>query len=180
MTVETTCSCGHVLRVRDEFEGRKVRCPSCATPVVITPDLAPDPDLPQFDFEPAVAHQPPASSAAHVPPARALAQPPEEPQQASSRKEPAADVGLIRGIFDFSFRKSVTPRAVKMVYALAFLILFFAAAVGILSGLEQGGGAAVLTLIVVPVLFMTNILSVRISLEFILNVARIAKNTEQS
>lgn len=36
MTIRVRCDCGKLLQVRDELEGKRVRCPGCEEPVLVT------------------------------------------------------------------------------------------------------------------------------------------------
>src|SRR5260370_13938694 len=51
MPIQLTCNCGRALRVKDEFGGRKVRCPACGKVVSIPrPEPVADVDAEAFSL----------------------------------------------------------------------------------------------------------------------------------
>lgn len=58
MPITFTCTCGKMLRVKDELAGRKVRCPEC-TAAVAVPQSAPAWEVVEDAPAPAIAAAPP-------------------------------------------------------------------------------------------------------------------------
>jgi phage FluMu protein Com len=56
MPITLNCTCGKMLRVADEYAGRRVKCPACNA---ITTAPAPEPE-PVFEIEETIPKSPPA------------------------------------------------------------------------------------------------------------------------
>jgi hypothetical protein len=93
--------------------------------------------------------------------------------------------GFFNSLYDLSFNRFVTPTIVSLVYLLALIglgiwCLFFATA-GMWFGYGYGGVAGVVfltRLILAIVLFLIGSISIRVWLELVVAVIRIAENTE--
>jgi Domain of unknown function (DUF4282) len=104
-------------------------------------------------------------------------------------KEEAA-VGLFEALRDFSFNHFVTTKIIKLLYIIGLSLGTIGAAVGIITGLigaamalGERPGSAILSLvgwlILVPILWGLFVLYLRVSLEILVVVFRIADNTHQ-
>ncbi len=85
--------------------------------------------------------------------------------------------GLFESLFDLSFSEFVTIRLVKILFILGLVIagaytLFIGVAM-----LMEGGLTALFSLVVMPLMFILCVLGLRVYLEIILVLFRIAENT---
>jgi hypothetical protein len=80
-------------------------------------------------------------------------------------------------LFDFSFSSFVTTKIIKVLYALGIVGVTLWALTLIFGGIARGGMAAVLGLFGGLLAFFVGIIYVRVLLEFIIIVFRIAENT---
>jgi len=85
--------------------------------------------------------------------------------------------GFLGSLFDLSFTEFITPRIVKTLFILFIVISGFASLVFLLKAIGQGGGAALLAIIFVPLVFCLNVLIIRIWLEVIMVLFRIVEHT---
>jgi len=86
---------------------------------------------------------------------------------------------LFASLFDMSFSEFVTIRLIKVLYILGML---GAGVIGlglIVSGFSNGAGTGLLFLFLSPIVVLLYILALRIWLELIIVVFRIAENTSQ-
>jgi hypothetical protein len=84
--------------------------------------------------------------------------------------------GFFRSLFDFSFTDFITTRVIKVLYALAVVFCALAALGMIIGGFSRSPGAGILWLIVSPIVFLFYVLMVRVWLEVIIIVFRIAEH----
>ena len=195
MTIEVHCECGHALRVRDEFLGRRVRCPSCRQPVLIEQSAG----VPSFDFVTEAADPPPvpAEPATEEPafpdfnaPAPNVGPPDisasigkkskrKKRSNASADEVDHAQVSILAGLFDFSFSKFITISVVKVIYVLSLVLSSLFAVIGILVGFSQSPQQGIVSLIVIPIVFFLNVLVLRVTLEMIVIIFRIKENTDR-
>ncbi len=89
----------------------------------------------------------------------------------------ASQYGFLRSLFDFSFTEFITTRVIKVLYALAVVFCALAALVMIIGGFSRSPGAGILSLILSPVVFLFYVLMVRVWLEVIIILFRIAEHT---
>jgi hypothetical protein len=85
--------------------------------------------------------------------------------------------GFIASLFDMSFSDFVTIRLIKVLYILGIAGAVICGLAFIISGFSNGAGTGLFFLLVSPVLVGIYILLVRIWLELIIVVFRIAENT---
>ena len=93
--------------------------------------------------------------------------------------------GFIASVFDLSFTDFVTPRIVKVLFILAVLFTGFFSIVGAITTVSagfsnsEGSGivALFLTLILAPLGFFLYVLLIRMWLEVVIVLFRIAENT---
>lgn len=85
------------------------------------------------------------------------------------------DKGFLGGLFDFSFRRFVTPKLLKVLYALGLLIALFAAIRFIGAGFDRGFLAGLVSLIISPALFVLYAVLARVVVELVMVLFRIAE-----
>ena len=85
--------------------------------------------------------------------------------------------GCLAGLFDMSFSEFVTIRLIKVLYIIGIIGAVFAGLLFIVAGFSSGAGTGILFLVLSPILVGIYILMVRIWLELIIVVFRIAENT---
>lgn len=81
---------------------------------------------------------------------------------------------FLASLFDFSFRKYITPSIVKFVYMLFVGLSGLFALVLVVSGFSQGVLIGLLTLFVAPAIFLANVCVSRLFLEAVISMFRIA------
>jgi len=88
-------------------------------------------------------------------------------------------------LFDFSFTSLITPRVLRVLYALILILILLYALLWVYVGFNLGlnistSAALIVALIVVPIITLLYIIFVRIQYEFIIVVFRILEtNTER-
>lgn len=85
--------------------------------------------------------------------------------------------GFFGALFDFSFSEFVTTRIIKVLYVLGMIGVTLWSLFFVFAGFAQGGIAAVGALLVAVLGFFVGIIYLRVLLEFIVIVFRIAENT---
>jgi Domain of unknown function (DUF4282) len=91
-------------------------------------------------------------------------------------------------LYDLSFHTFITPKIIQVVYVLCLIIVGLMSLGFLLSGFQTSYGifgpsepnflSIVGHLIVAPLIFVAGSIAVRLSLEFVIAVFRIAENTE--
>ncbi len=90
----------------------------------------------------------------------------------------ARNVELLPDLLDFSFRRLVSPRMVKFLYALAILLAGFTALFFIVVGFRTSIWFGIFALLIgAPLTFLLMLVSSRVLLETILMIFRIADHT---
>ena len=84
-------------------------------------------------------------------------------------------IGFFRALFDFSFTEFVTTRLIRLLYGIGVVVGAASAALAIARGLQVGPGAGIVALIVAPLIFLLVVIIVRVWLEIIIVVFRIAE-----
>ena len=88
-------------------------------------------------------------------------------------------IGFVQALMDFSFTQFVSESLVKILYYLGIVLFAIfgitAVVVGFTNGVSYGIGA----LIMAPVLFVVFVVALRVFLEFVIVVFRIADFTRQ-
>jgi hypothetical protein len=87
--------------------------------------------------------------------------------------------GFFGALFDFSFSEFLTPKIIKILYALGLLLAAIGALVFIGAGFHRGAGVGVLFLIISPVVFLLSTLAVRVYMEILIVLFRIAGWVEE-
>lgn len=89
-------------------------------------------------------------------------------------KEKAFDV---LSIFDWGFKKFVTVSIVKVLYILGIIAISFMSLALVIFSFQSGFAFGLTAMITVPILFAIWVLSLRVYLELIVALFRIAENT---
>lgn len=88
--------------------------------------------------------------------------------------------GLFESLFDISFRTLVTPRIIKVLYALSIIAAGFISVVLIVEGFSESPGKGILSLLFVgPLVFLILVISSRIVYELAIVVFRISDHTAE-
>lgn len=88
-------------------------------------------------------------------------------------------MGFFGTLFDFSFSEFLTPKIIKILYAIGLVLAAIGALVFIVAGFHRGAGAGIIFLIISPVVFVLYALGVRIYLEILLVLFRIAGRVDE-
>lgn len=84
--------------------------------------------------------------------------------------------GFFAALFDLSFESFISTRLVRVIYVIGLVLMGLAALMALVGGLSQGAGSALLMLIVAPALFLFGAMYLRVMLEVLIVVFRIAEN----
>ncbi|HZW37422.1 MAG: DUF4282 domain-containing protein [Deltaproteobacteria bacterium] len=88
--------------------------------------------------------------------------------------------GLIESVFDISFKTLVTPRVIKILYALSIVAAGFLSIVLVIDGFSESTGKGFLSLFfVAPLVFLILVISSRIVYELAIVVFRISDHTAE-
>ena len=91
--------------------------------------------------------------------------------------------GFFGALFDFSFTSFVTPKIIKVLFILGVLVVSLYAIgmllIGLFSMVRGAIGSGLGMLIVAPIIFVLGICYVRVLLEVMVAIFRIAENTSQ-
>jgi len=87
--------------------------------------------------------------------------------------------GVFQGLLDFSFQELVTPRLVKWLYVIALLAGGVSVVAAVVSGLRESPAQGLLALVFGVIAFFVWVLYIRLALEVVIIVFRIAENTGQ-
>jgi hypothetical protein len=82
-------------------------------------------------------------------------------------------------VFDFSFREFVTPRLIRVLYALSLIGALLSALAWMFSGFSVGLLSGLFTLVTGPVAFVLYVLAARVVVELILAVFLIAERARR-
>ncbi|SRR5712692_6791257 len=87
--------------------------------------------------------------------------------------------GVFQGLLDFSFQELVTPRLVKWLYVIALLAGGVSVVAAVVNGLRESPAQGLLALVFGVIAFFVWVLYIRLALEVVIIVFRIAENTGQ-
>lgn len=88
--------------------------------------------------------------------------------------------GLFESVFDISFKTLVTPRVIKILYALSIVAAGFISIVLVIDGFSESPGKGLLSLFfVAPLVFLILVISSRIVYELAIVVFRISDHTAE-
>ena len=85
--------------------------------------------------------------------------------------------GFFTTLFDFSFSEFIVPKILKVLYGLGILGAAIAALGFIVNGFSAGVLGGIVMIILSPVIFVIGVILVRVYLEVVLVLFRIADNT---
>lgn len=89
------------------------------------------------------------------------------------------DTSFFGALFDFTFANLITGRIIRVLYALGLLLAALMALVIIGSGFTQGVMTGILFLILGPLVFLISALYLRVILEVLIVMFRIAENVQK-
>ncbi len=87
--------------------------------------------------------------------------------------------GLLAGLFDFSFHESLAPRLIRLLYVIALLAGGIAVVAVVVTGMQQSPAQGLLALVAGLVAYFVGVLYVRLVLEVLTAILRIAANIER-
>jgi fatty acid desaturase len=88
--------------------------------------------------------------------------------------------GFFRALFDFSFTQFVTEKIIMALYILAIALFLLVVIVGVITAFTQGLWEGIIGLVFSPVVLLVYIVIVRVWLEFVVVVFRIADHTQET
>lgn len=83
----------------------------------------------------------------------------------------------VQGALDLGFTRFITVRVVSVLYVVGLALLAIGALASIVTGFRGGVGTGILSLIVAPLGFLLGALLLRVYLEIVVVLFRIAENT---
>lgn len=86
---------------------------------------------------------------------------------------------LFAMLFDFSFKRFLTPRLVRILYSLSLLAAVLSALAWMASGFRDGIMHGLFTLVTGPFAFLLYVLTARVAMELVLAIFRIAEHIEK-
>lgn len=87
--------------------------------------------------------------------------------------------GFFTNLFDFSFSKFIVPQIIKILFGIGIFGSAIVALKFIVTGFQAGAFLAILAIIVSPVVFVVSVILVRVYLEVVMVLFRIADNTSK-
>lgn len=88
--------------------------------------------------------------------------------------------GFMTALFDYSFTSFVTPKIIKILYALATIVVALSTLVLVLAAFNNSSGAGILTLVIVaPLFFLISMIYARVLLELVIVFFRINGNVQE-
>lgn len=93
---------------------------------------------------------------------------------------PIQSRGFFTSLFDFSFRSFVTSRVIGILYVISIIVLVLDSIFWIALAFRLNTALGVLTLLIIaPLIFFLMLISVRVLLEIVVILFRIAENTSE-
>lgn len=90
------------------------------------------------------------------------------------------EMGFFGALFDFSFSRFVSVSLIRVAYILALLVgLFIVVATVVMTFFNTGFLAGIFSLIIAPIAFIVFAVIVRVWLEFVVVIYRIADHTKK-
>lgn len=99
-------------------------------------------------------------------------------EPSASTQLPEQAKGFLGALFDFSFSEFITTKIIKVLYALAIVISGLVSIGWILKGFSLSFSAGLLALILIPLIFLLYVIAVRIWLELVIVIFRIAEHVK--
>lgn len=87
--------------------------------------------------------------------------------------------GFLTSLFDLSFTRFVSVSLVRVLYLLAIVMAIVLVIVGVVAGFSNSFSAGITALVLAPIFFFLYVLFVRVLLEIIIVVFRIADYTRE-
>ena len=88
-------------------------------------------------------------------------------------------IGFLQALMDFSFTQFVSESLVKILYYLGIVLFAIFGITAVVVGFTNGVSYGIGVLIMAPVLFVVFVVALRVFLEFVIVVFRIADFTRQ-
>ena len=85
--------------------------------------------------------------------------------------------GFLNALFDFSFSKFITLSIVKLLYAIGIAVALIATLGMVGTSFTQGVVAGIIALMVSPIFFLLYVIALRVWLELVIVIFRIADHT---
>jgi hypothetical protein len=92
---------------------------------------------------------------------------------------PENQKGFFASLLDFSFSSLITTRIIKLVYVIATIVISLIALGGLLAALRQGGTDVLVGIIGAPILWLLEMIFLRIGLEFIIVIFGIGEDVRK-
>jgi len=86
----------------------------------------------------------------------------------------SASIGFFAALFDLSFTQFVSEKLVKVAYAFALLLIFFGIVYSVVMSFTSSFWSGIWSVIFAPIVFVVATTLVRVWLEFVVVVFRIA------
>ena len=87
--------------------------------------------------------------------------------------------GFFASLFDFSFTEFITTKLIKFLYGLGMLLAGLMAVGLIIAGFASHWAVGLLALVLSPLIFLLYVIAVRVWLELVIIVFRIAEHTAE-
>ncbi len=87
--------------------------------------------------------------------------------------------GLFHGLADFSFQELITPRIIKLLYVILLLAGGVSLVALVIQGMQQSAAQGLLALVFGAVGLFVWVLYIRMMLEVVMVLLRIAANTDR-
>jgi uncharacterized membrane protein len=87
--------------------------------------------------------------------------------------------GFFAKLFDLSFSEFIAVQIAGVLYGVGIVIIGLGCLAAIFAGLSRGVGPGLVTLVIVPVLFLLYVIFFRIALESFIAAIRTAENTSR-
>ena len=87
--------------------------------------------------------------------------------------------GFLGALFDFSFSEFITIKLIQVLFIIGIIFSAIVALIFIVSGFNISSGAGILFLILSPIIFVLYVILIRIWLEIIIVIFKIAENTKK-
>lgn len=87
---------------------------------------------------------------------------------------------LLDLVLDFSFKRFITPRLIRLLYALSLLAALLAAISWMVNGFNTGWYYGLFTVVTGPIAFVLYVLAARVVMELVLAIFQIAEHTQRS
>ena len=86
---------------------------------------------------------------------------------------------FLNALFDFSFKEFVTTKIIKVIYAIGILIAAIGAIVFMVSGFKSSALLGIIFLILSPIIFIIYAIIIRVWLEVVIVMFRIAEDVSK-